>query len=84
MRDQCERLNSIPGIRAVYKGGSQDNELIQSGDFDYLFASPEYLVGDKTFRAKIQTFDVSTIVVDEFHTISTWGEEEGKQAFRKC
>lgn len=83
MRDQCERLNSIPGIRAVYKGGSQDNELIQSGDFDYLFASPEYLVGDKTFRAKIQTFDVSTIVVDEFHTISTWGEEEGKQAFRK-
>ncbi|XP_061190292.1 probable ATP-dependent DNA helicase RecS [Saccostrea echinata] len=57
MREQCERLNSIPGITAVYKGGSQDNDL--------------------------QKFNVSTIVVDEFHTISTWGEEEGKQAFRK-
>lgn len=32
---------------------------------------------------RFKTFDVSTIVVDEFHTISTWGEEEGKQAFRK-
>ena len=45
------------------------------GKFDYLFASPEYLeylVGDKKFRATLQTFDVSTIVVDEFHTISTW------------
>ena len=42
------------------------------GKFDYLFASPEYLVGDKKFRATLKTFDVSTIVVDEFHTISTW------------
>lgn len=65
-------MNSIRTFSIHLVGGSQDNELIQSGDFDYLFASPEYFVGDKTFRAKIQTFDVSTIVVDEFHTISTW------------
>ena len=28
------------------------------------------LVGDKDWRGKIQKFEVSTIVVDEFHTIS--------------
>lgn len=67
----------------LFLGGSQDNELMQRGEFDYLFASPEHLVGDKTFRTTIQALDVSTLVVDEVHTISTWGEEEGKQAFRK-
>lgn len=56
----------------LFLGGSQDNELMQRGEFDYLFASPEHLVGDKTFRTTIQAFDVSTLVVDEVHTISTW------------
>ena len=48
------------------------DDNIEKGEFDYMFASPEMLVGDKDWRGKIQKFEVSTIVVDQFHTISTW------------
>ncbi|XP_033754691.1 probable ATP-dependent DNA helicase RecS [Pecten maximus] len=67
-------------------GESQEGDLnIENGLFDYLFASPETIVGNKNWRSKLKEFSVSTIVVDEFHTISTWGEdkEEDKKAFRK-
>ncbi|XP_048747213.2 probable ATP-dependent DNA helicase RecS [Ostrea edulis] len=85
MLDQCERLNGIPGIRAVQKGSNADDEKdIEDGNFQYLFSSPEILVGDKVFRSKLQQYKVSTIVVDEVHTISTWGQsDEKKEAFRK-
>lgn len=86
MQDQCDRLSKIPGIKAIYKGGcSQTDEDIESGSFDFLFASPETLVGDQKWRVALQQFEVSTIVVDEFHTIATWGEDEGdsKKTFRK-
>ncbi|OWF35276.1 ATP-dependent DNA helicase RecS [Mizuhopecten yessoensis] len=86
MRDQCERLKNIPGIKAEYKCRSAEGDLnIEKGQFDYLYASPEALVGDKNWSYKLKEFSVSTIVVDEFHTISTWGEnkEEDKKAFRK-
>ncbi|XP_063419305.1 probable ATP-dependent DNA helicase RecS [Mytilus trossulus] len=86
MQDQTQRLRNIPGIKAEYTGSSAAaNENIIMGHFDYLFSSPEILVGDKDWREKLQRFKVSTIVVDEFHTIATWGEkeDESKQAFRK-
>lgn len=45
----------------------------------------ELLVGDSTFRDQLHAFDVSTIVVDEFHTIACWGEkdDDDREAFRK-
>ncbi|XP_069103109.1 ATP-dependent DNA helicase RecQ-like [Argopecten irradians] len=73
MKDQVERLRNIPGIRAVYQDGSPETDAaIQHGCFDYLFAPPELLVGDESFRELLGKFDVATIVVDEFHTIACW------------
>ena len=56
----------------LFTGDEEAERVISSGDFDYLFASPESLVGDKDFRQVLQKFNVSTVVIDEFHTISTW------------
>lgn len=84
MKDQCERLSQIPGVKAVYLGGGCRDPAVERGEFDYLFAAPEMLVGDQHWRSVCQKFKVSTIVIDEFHTIATWGEDEGgKKAFRK-
>lgn len=46
--------------------------MIREGAFDYLFGAPELLVGDSSFREQLHKFSVSTIVVDEFHTIASW------------
>lgn len=53
-------------------GDEEEETAISNGEFDYLFASPECLVGDKLFCQVLQNFGVSTIVIDEFHTISAW------------
>lgn len=86
MKDQVERLSKIPNIRAIYRNGTPEaDHIIRDGAFDYLFGSPELLVGDSTFRDQLHAFDVSTIVVDEFHTIACWGEkdDDDRNAFRK-
>ncbi|XP_062576024.1 ATP-dependent DNA helicase RecQ-like, partial [Saccostrea cucullata] len=86
MQDQVDRLNSIPNVKAVYKGESKDSDhIIAEGKFDYLIASPEVLVGNSGFRQILQEFKVDTIVVDECHTMCTWGGlgDEEQLAFRK-
>ncbi|XP_062603119.1 ATP-dependent DNA helicase RecQ-like [Saccostrea cucullata] len=86
MQDQVDRLNSIPNVKAVYKGESKDSDqIIAEGKFDYLIASPEVLVGNSGFRHILQEFKVDTIVVDECHTMCTWGGlgDEEQLAFRK-
>lgn len=42
-------------------------------------------MGDVHWRAQFQKLKVETIVIDEFHTIATWGgdDTEEYQAFRK-
>lgn len=78
------KLNSLPGIIAKFKGDEEEETAISNGEFDYLFASPECLVGDKLFCQLLQNFGVSTIGIDEFHTISAWGDDDkGKEAYRK-
>eukprot|EP00105_Crassostrea_gigas_P002715 XP_011415342.1 PREDICTED: uncharacterized protein LOC105319492 [Crassostrea gigas] len=73
MKDQVERLSKIPNIRAMYRDGTPEaDRIIRDGAFDCLFGSPELLVGDSTFRDQLHAFDVSTIVVHEFHTIACW------------
>lgn len=119
MQDQVDRLNSIPNVKAVYKGrcyfmfieGSGDRtkmpmqpplifqafisyasilprlyytfttftgestdseQIIAEGEFDYLIASPEALVGSNVFRQIRKGFKVDTIVVDQCHTMYTW------------
>ncbi|XP_053390806.1 bifunctional 3'-5' exonuclease/ATP-dependent helicase WRN-like [Mercenaria mercenaria] len=84
MMDQVGRLREIPDVSAFYLGESEESDLlIKEGKFDYLFGSPEHLVGDDSWRNVIKTFNVSTIVVDEFHTITSWDEDDTGKAFRK-
>nr|XP_022292514.1 uncharacterized protein LOC111103492 [Crassostrea virginica] len=86
MKDQVDKLSVIPNVRAIYRDGSKETDcMIREGAFDYLFGAPELLVGDSSFREQLHKFSVSTIVVDEFHTIASWGEkdEEDRQAFRR-
>ncbi|XP_053388901.1 bifunctional 3'-5' exonuclease/ATP-dependent helicase WRN-like [Mercenaria mercenaria] len=84
MMDQVGRLREIPDVSAFYLGESEESDLlIKEGKFDYLFGSPEHLVGDDSWRNVIKTFNVSTIVVGEFHTITSWGEDDTGKAFRK-
>lgn len=52
-------LNNI-----LLDGTSEVDRIIKDGIFDYLFGSPELLVGDGAFRDQLHAFDVSTIVVD--------------------
>lgn len=87
MEDQVKRLETVPGLRVGYKGSSPDVDAkIKSGEIDLIFASPESLVGDAYWRAQMQQLAVGIIVIDEFHTITTWGgdeEIEEHSAFRK-
>ncbi|XP_063412367.1 probable ATP-dependent DNA helicase RecS [Mytilus trossulus] len=83
MKDQVERLQKIPNLKAVYIGSSSDISEDMK-DVNIIYASPETLVGDPICREVLKTLHVSTIVIDEFHTIATWGEDiDGKPAFRK-
>ena len=50
----------------------ETDELIEVGEVDIIYASPESLVGDSHWRSTIQRLNVTAIVVDEFHTIATW------------
>ncbi|CAG2226242.1 unnamed protein product [Mytilus edulis] len=87
MADQVDRINAVPNVTAAYRGAcSNGDDDILKGKFDYLFASPETLISDKKWRMTLQQMNVSLIVVDEFHTICTWGgvgEQEEETAFRK-
>ncbi|XP_046572457.1 ATP-dependent DNA helicase RecQ-like [Haliotis rubra] len=87
MHNQVDKLSSILGIAAAYRGFSESSDkLIQEGSVDIIYASPETLVGDPLWRTALQKLKVDVIVIDEFHTIATWGHgSDGteKEAFRK-
>ncbi|XP_069109470.1 bifunctional 3'-5' exonuclease/ATP-dependent helicase WRN-like [Argopecten irradians] len=87
MQDQVKRLATISCVTAAYKGDSSEtDDLIREGKIDIIFASPETLVGDRHWRNDLEKLNVCAIVVDEFHTILSWGglaDEEEKSVFRK-
>ncbi|XP_069105520.1 bifunctional 3'-5' exonuclease/ATP-dependent helicase WRN-like [Argopecten irradians] len=87
MEDQVEFLSKIPDITAGFKGSDDAmDQLIKDGCIDIIYASPESLLGDPEWREFMRKLKVAVIVVDEFHTISTWGEDSKgteKCAFRK-
>jgi superfamily II DNA helicase RecQ len=58
-------------VHAIFLGGESD-DVIRDGGVDIIFASPEMILGSKTWREEMQNFDVKVIVVDEFHTVATW------------
>ena len=55
----------------ITNGTHETDTIIREGRIDYLFGSPDLLVGDHFFRDLLHQFDVSTIVLDEFHTIAS-------------
>ncbi|KAK6168271.1 hypothetical protein SNE40_022132 [Patella caerulea] len=85
MQDQVQQMKK-KGMRVGFKGDSAETDkMIEDGEIDLIYASPETLVGDPIWRSSLRRLNVKVIVVDEFHTIATWGEDEDHQkaAFRK-
>lgn len=69
----------IPGIQNLLKylfyfvrSGDEDDRNILDGRVDIVYGSPEALVGNPEWRESMRSLEVSTIVIDEFHTIATW------------
>ncbi|XP_062586322.1 putative ATP-dependent DNA helicase Q1 [Saccostrea cucullata] len=68
-------------------GSSEESDRqILNGEIDLIYASPESLISNAAWREDMKKLNVHTLVIDEFHTIATWGEDQTglkKQAFRK-
>ncbi len=76
MKEQVEFLNSL-GYSATYIGrDSTEDPGILNGEFSFLFASPERLVGTNKWRQMLRTEAYSRkrllVVVDEAHIITEW------------
>lgn len=53
----------------IFTGQGLDKDIL-SGKIDIVFGSPESLLGE--WRTELQQLTITTIVIDEFHLISTW------------
>ena len=51
---------------------AETDEQIKMAKVDIIFESPEALVGDSTWGHQLQNLKVGLIVIDEFHTLTTW------------
>jgi ATP-dependent DNA helicase RecQ len=75
MKEQVERLSNL-GYRAVYIDGSTDVGRVSSGYYNFVFGSPEVLVGEAKWRDALKNPEFTKrhrlIVVDEAHTIIHW------------
>ncbi|XP_022303939.2 ATP-dependent DNA helicase RecQ-like isoform X1 [Crassostrea virginica] len=71
MQDQVARLQSFGHImKVMYVKGQEDFHSVE--DCDVIFSSPENLVGNESLKNSLARLKVSLLVVDEFHTVSTW------------
>lgn len=76
MSEHCSKLERL-GFRATYIGKDHSEmENIKRGLYDFVFGSPEILVGDVTWREVLKTQvyqeKLKLIVVDEAHTVLQW------------
>uniref|UniRef100_A0A8W8N9U5 DNA 3'-5' helicase n=2 Tax=Magallana gigas TaxID=29159 RepID=A0A8W8N9U5_MAGGI len=77
MKEQTERLQKL-GFSAMCVGDEEFNDpRLTKMECDFLFGSPEALLGDRKWRERLQTPEyqrkIKLIVVDEAHTIVQWG-----------
>ena len=74
MKEQTERLVNLR-FKATYigKDADEDNDIID-GQFDFVFGSPEAIVGDDKWKSMLQNYKdrLKLIVVDEAHTVIQW------------
>ena len=60
-------------IYIEFVGSSGESDLnIPKGRIHVIYGSSEAFEGDPEWRNPMQHLDVTTIVIDEFHTIATW------------
>lgn len=76
MSEQSEKLQKL-GFKATYIGKNvSENEAIEQGKYDFVFGSPEVLVGDTKWReilkSDVYQKHMALIVVDEAHTVVQW------------
>ncbi|KAK3106296.1 hypothetical protein FSP39_017283 [Pinctada imbricata] len=86
MKEQTERLNKF-GFKATYIGrdGCEEEDIL-NGRFDFIFGSPESVVGEKKWTNILSDYGkrLKLIVVDEAHTVVQWGmESKTDEAFRE-
>jgi ATP-dependent DNA helicase RecQ len=73
MKEQCEYLTSL-GFKATFIGRDPNEESdILSGMHDFIYSSPESLLGVQKWRDMMaNSTSIKLIVVDEAHTIIQW------------
>ena len=76
MKEQCSKLNKL-GFNATYIGkDASESDRIIRGLFEFLFGSPEQLVGEVKWRemlkSDVYTENLRALVVDEAHTVIQW------------
>ncbi|XP_064641927.1 ATP-dependent DNA helicase RecQ-like [Lineus longissimus] len=81
MVEQVEKLVGL-GFAATYIGKDHaEDKAILSGQFDFVYGSPEELAGNGKWRDMMLAIRsrISFIVVDEVHTVVNWGESQGTE-----
>lgn len=80
MADQLRRLQEQDIPAALLSGGQQQSEReeiwrqAETGQLKFLLSNPETLMQPRS-RAHLESLDIDHVVIDEAHTIPTWGRE---------
>ncbi|XP_045162072.2 probable ATP-dependent DNA helicase RecS [Mercenaria mercenaria] len=79
MKEQCQYLSSL-GFTATYIGKDEDVICLEER-FDFLFSSPENILGVSAYRGMLSRNEsIKLLVVDEAHTVLHWGESDAGEA----